>query len=343
MKALVHDGGGQILLEDRPEPVVSLTTDAIVRMTKTTLCGTDLQSLTGDTRNRAPGRVLGHEGVGVIHAKGTDVRRFDVGDHVLIAGITSCGTCDYCLKQIYGHCREGGRILGRTIDGTQAEFVRIPHAENSLYAIPAVADEDALVTLSDILPTSFECSGVPVRIRPGSAVAIVGAGPIGLAALLMVRRHAPAAILMIDIDDNRLKVAETFGATALVNSADEPVRDVVMALTQGRGVDIAIEAVGVIETFALCERIVAGGGTIANVGIHGTQVNLFLDRLWHRNITLTTHRADAPDTPAALAGSGHGRAASLLRYRFELRQILYAYDVFGRASANRALKVIVDI
>jgi len=342
MKALVYNGTDRIALEDRPEPVVGLATDAVVKITRTTLCGTDLHLLKGDIRNCEPGRVLGREGVGVVVAKGAAVRAFDIGDHVLIAGITSCGACGYCRTQMYAHCVEGGRTLGRTIDGTQAEFVRIPHADTSLYAIPPGADEEALVVLSDILPASLECGRGWIQIRPGSQVAIVGAGPIGLAALLTVKRCSPAAIIMIDIDDDRLNAALRFGATASINSAGGRANDAVMTLTNGRGVDTAIEAVGVIETFELCEKIITGGGMIANIGVHGTQVNLFLEKLWDRNISLTTRRADPPKRPPP-DESGNIRSELPGTRYFKLSQILDAYEAFGHASATKVLKVIVEV
>ena len=266
MKALVYQGPGRKALEDRPMPEIAAPTDAIVKISKTTICGTDLHILKGDVPSCKPGRILGHEGVGVVSATGVGVTQFHPGDHVLISCISSCGKCEYCRKGMYSHCVTGGWILGNQIDGTQAEYVRIPHADTSLYPIPAGADEEALVMLSDILPTGFECGVLNGKVQPGSTVAIVGAGPIGLATLLTAQFYSPAEIIMIDLDENRLEVAKRFGATAIVNAADGQAAAQVMNMTGGRGVDTAVEAVGVPSTFVLCQELVAPGGTIANVG-----------------------------------------------------------------------------
>src|SRR5579863_9075978 len=260
MKAFVYNGPGKMALEDRPVPEISSPTDAIVKIVKTTICGTDLHILKGDVPTCEPGRILGHEGIGVIDSVGSGVTTFKKGDRVLISCISACGKCDYCRRGMYSHCSTGGWILGNAIDGTQAEFVRIPHADTSLYPIPAGADEEALVMLSDVLPTGFECGVLNGKVQPGSTVAIIGSGPIGLAALLTAQVYAPAQIIMIDRDANRLEVARTFGATACVNNASgDPVAEI-MKLTGGVGVDCAIEAVGVPASFELCESIIAPGG-----------------------------------------------------------------------------------
>src|SRR5580692_8087562 len=260
MKALVYHGPGKKALENRPMPRIDMATDAIVKITKTTICGTDLHILKGDVATCAPGRILGHEGVGIIAEAGVGVTGFAKGDPVLISCISSCGKCDYCRRGMYSHCKTGGWILGNAIDGTQAEYVRIPHADTSLYRIPPGADEEALVMLSDILPTGFECGVLNGKIEPGGTVAIVGAGPIGLAALLTAQFYSPAEIIMIDLDNNRLEAAKRFGATAIVNSTDGKALETVMKMTGNRGVDTAIEAVGIPATFELCEKLVAPGG-----------------------------------------------------------------------------------
>jgi alcohol dehydrogenase len=246
---------------------------------------------------------------------------------------------------MYSHCASGGWILGNSIDGTQAEFVRIPHADTSLYPIPAGADEEALVMLSDILPTGFECGVLNGRVAPGSTVAIVGSGPIGLAALLTAQFYSPARTIMIDLDDNRLEVAKSFGATDLVNSSNGKAAAAVMELTGGRGVDTAIEAVGLPATFNLCEELVAAGGTIANIGVHGVKVDLHLETLWSRNVTITTRLVDTVSTPMLLKTLQSKRldAKRLITHRFKLDQILEAYDTFSRAAVTKALKVIIEV
>jgi alcohol dehydrogenase len=343
MNALVYHGPGRRSWEEKPRPSIREATDAIVRITTSTICGTDLHILKGDVPTVTDGRILGHEGVGVVEQVGGAVSGFRRGDKVLISCITSCGKCDFCKRGMYSHCRSGGWILGNTIDGTQAEYVRIPHADTSLYQLPAHADEEALVMLSDIFPTGFECGVLNGQLKPGDTVAIVGAGPIGLATLLTAQFYSPAEIIMVDLDANRLEVARGFGATKLVDSSDGKAVDTVMALTGGAGVDVAVEAVGIPATFDICQAIVAPGGRIANVGVHGKPVQLQLDRLWAHNITLTTRLVDTVTTPMLLkvVQSGKVQPAKLVTHRFELADVMKAYDVFGNAAKERALKVVL--
>lgn len=344
MKALVYRGPGQKLLEDRPKPRLLEATDAIVRIRKTTICGTDLHILKGDVPTCTPGRILGHEGVGLVDEIGTAVTTFKPGDHVLISCISSCGKCEYCRRGMYSHCVRGGWILGNKIDGTQAEYVRIPHADTSLYHIPDGSDEEALVMLSDILPTGFECGVLNGKVEPGSTVAIVGAGPIGLSALLTSQFYSPAQIILVDMDDNRLQVASRFGATAVINNRDGKAAEKIMQMTAGRGVDTAIEAVGVPASFITCEDIVAPGGVIANVGVHGVKVDLHLERLWDRNIAITTRLVDTVTTPMLLrtVQSQKLDPKRLITHHFKLDRILDAYDTFGAAAKSNALKVVIE-
>lgn len=340
MKALVYHGPGKREWEEKPKPVIKNSSDAIIRITKTTLCGTDLHIMKGDVPEVVDGLILGHEGVGVIEEVGSAVLNFKVNDKVLISCITSCGICEACKKGMYAHCETGGWILGHLIDGTQAEYVRIPHADTSLYHIPNGAEEEAMVMLSDILPTGFECGVLKGEVKPGDTVAIVGAGPIGLAALLTAQFYSPAEIIMIDLDENRLNVAKKFGATKLVskNAVEE-----VMKLTNGKGVDVAIEAVGIPATFDICQSIVAAGGHIANIGVHGKSVELHLEKLWSRTITITTRLVDTVTIPMLLKTvlSGKLQPEKLITHRFELNEIMKAYDTFGNASEEKALKVIL--
>jgi alcohol dehydrogenase len=344
VKALVYHGVDNKSLDDRPVPEISAPGDAIVRITRTTICGTDLHILKGDVPTCVPGRILGHEGVGVVEKVGAAVSTFRAGDHVLISCISSCGKCDACRRGMYSHCSTGGWILGNKIDGTQAEYVRIPHADTSLYPIPAGADEEALVMLSDILPTGFECGVLNGRVQPGSNVAIVGSGPIGLAALLTAQFYAPARIIMLDRDENRLAVAKRFGATDCINiDTTDPV-DTVMQLTQEAGADCVIEAVGVPASFEMCESLVAAGGIIANVGVHGVKADLHLEALWDRNISITTRLVDTVSTPMLLKTVRSGRLdpKALITHRFKLDKILAAYDTFDRAAETHALKVLIE-
>ena len=344
MKALVYHGAGKKAWEIVPKPLIIETTDVVVKILKTTICGTDLHIMKGDLPKVKAGRILGHEGVGIIEETGSSVSNFKVGDHVIISCVTSCGKCEYCKKGMYSHCEKGGWILGYMIDGTQAEYVRIPYADNSLYAIPAGSDEEALVMLSDILPTGFECGVLNGQVKPGDTIAIVGAGPVGMAALLTAQFYTPAEIIVIDQDYNRLNVAKTFGATHIINSGSENAIEKVMAITNGKGVDTAIEAVGVAATFELCEEIIAPGGHIANIGVHGKSVTLHLETLWSRNITITTRLVDTVTTPMLFktVQSKKIEPKKLITHRFKLEQMIEAYDTFEHAAKEKALKVIIE-
>jgi alcohol dehydrogenase len=340
MKALVYHGPGKRAWEEKPKPKIENSTDAIIRITKTTICGTDLHIMKGDVPEVIEGLILGHEGVGVIEEAGQGVSNFKVGNKALISCITSCGSCEACKKGMYSHCETGGWLLGHMIDGTQAEYVRIPHADNSLHHVPDAVNEEAIVMLSDILPTGFECGVLKGQIKPGDTVAIVGAGPIGLAVLLTAQFYSPAEIIMVDLDENRLNIAKTFGATNLVT--DNAVEKI-MKLTDGKGVDVAIEAVGASSTFDICQSIVAAGGHIANIGVHGKSVELHLEKLWSGNITITTRLVDTITTPMLLKTilSGKLKPEKLITHRFAMKEIMKAYDTFENAAKQKALKVIL--
>lgn len=345
MKALVYRGPGFKALEDRPKPTILKPDDAVVKITKTTICGTDLHILKGDVPTCTVGRILGHEGTGVVESVGSAVTAFKAGDRVLISCISSCGKCEYCRRGMYSHCKTGGWILGNEIDGTQAEYVRIPHADTSLYHIPENLDEEAMVMLSDILPTGFECGVLNGRIEdPGVNVAIVGAGPVGLAALLTAQFFSPGQLIVIDQDDTRLAVAKQFGATETINNAKVDSVARVKELTAGAGVDAAIEAVGVPATFELCQDLIAPGGTIANVGVHGRKVDLHLEKLWSQNIAITTRLVDTVTTRMLLRAVEAKKVdpTRLITHRFPLDRILDAYDTFSRAADTRALKVVIS-
>jgi alcohol dehydrogenase len=341
MHALVYHGPGKPSWEAHQRPALQAAHDAVVRITTSTICGTDLHILKGDLPSVTEGRILGHEGIGVIDEVGTSVSAFRKGDKVLISCITSCGKCDFCRKQMFSHCRHGGWILGNTIDGTQAEYVRIPYADTSLYPLAPDADEEAAVMLSDILPTGFECGVLSGQVKPGDTVAIVGLGPVGLAALMTARFYSPAEILCVDLDDNRLKVAKSYGATMLINSADGKAVQRVMELTHGEGVDVSIEAVGIPATFDICQGILGAGGHLANIGVHGQPVVLHMEKLWDRNATLTTRLVDTVTTPMLIHAlqSGKLEPGKLVTHRFALDDILQAYDTFGNAAKHGALKV----
>jgi alcohol dehydrogenase len=242
------------------------------------------------------------------------------------------------------HCATGGWILGNEIDGTQAEYVHIPYADTSLYQMPPGIDEQALVMLSDILPTGLECGVLNGKVQTGNSVGIVGAGPVGLAALLTRSSTPPAELMVIDMEVHRIQVAKRLGATVTINAADNDVPDTLMKMTGGRGVDTGIEAVGVPASFATCEDIVAHGGTIANVGINGVNVDLHLERLWSRNITITTRLVDAVTLPMLLktVQSRKLDPKVLITDHFKLDYLPDAYGKFARAASTQALKIIIN-
>lgn len=349
MKALVYHGPGQKAWEDVPDPKIQQPTDVIVRIDTTTICGTDLHILKGDVPAVTPGRILGHEGVGTVTEVGDAVQTIAVGDRVIISCISACGSCSYCHQGLYAHCLadEGasgiGWIFGHLIDGTQAELVRVPFADNSLYTIPAGVTDDAAVMLSDILPTGFEIGVRYGKVKPGDVVAVVGAGPVGLAAMMTSGLYGAARVIAIDLDDNRLQQARQFGATDGVNSGAADVVEQVKAMTDGLGVDVAIEAVGIPATFDLCTKLVRPGGAVANVGVHGAPVELALQDLWISDIQITMGLVSTSTTPMLLKlVAQHKLAAERFgTHHFTFDQVLDAYDTFGRAAETKALKVVI--
>jgi alcohol dehydrogenase len=350
MKALVYQGPGAIDWTDVPDPVIQQPTDVIVRIETTTICGTDLHILKGDVPAVTPGRILGHEGVGVITEVGSSVTDLAVGDRVILACISACGHCSYCHAGLYSHClaAEGasgiGWIFGHLIDGTQAEYVRVPFAENSVYKVPEGVTNQQGVMLSDILPTGFEIGVQYGAVKPGDIVAVVGAGPIGLSIISTAGLYGAARIVSIDLDANRIEQARRFGATDGVNSGDADWKDQVLALTDGLGVDVAIEAVGIPLTLQMATEIVRPGGHVANVGVHGKPVELALEDLWIKNVVISTGLVNTNTLPMLLklVASGKIDADAFASHHFALGDILDAYDTFGRAAETKALKIVID-
>ncbi len=344
MRALVYHGPDHMAWEDAPDPVIIDDTDAIVRVEATTICGTDLHILKGDVPAVTDGRILGHEAVGTVTQIGSATRRVAVGDRVLVSCITSCGTCRYCRDGHAGQCLGGGGwILGNTIDGTQAEFVRVPFADLSTHPIPSGVSDEAVLMLADILPTGYEVGVLNGHVQPGDVVAIVGAGPIGLSAIIGSRLFSPSTVIAIDLADSRLEAAKMFGADVTVNNGREDALEIVRSLTDGLGADVAIEAVGVPATFELAATLIRPGGHIANIGVHGKAVTLHLEDLWTRDVTITTGLVDAFSTPTLLRliTKGDLDAARLVTHHFSLDDIERAYDVFGRAADTGALKIVL--
>lgn len=342
MKALVFNGNLEIALEERPMPKILMPTDVVVKVLKTTICGTDLGIYKGKNPEIAKGRILGHEGMGIVEEVGTGVSRFKKGEKVLISCITSCGSCEYCKRQLYAHCKDGGWILGYMIDGVQAEYVRIPHADTSLYKIPEAIDDEIAVLLSDILPTGHEIGVQYGNVKPGDTIAIVGVGPVGMAVLLTSQFYSPSIIIAIDMDGNRLQLAKELGATHTINSAKVNVLDSVKNIAD-EGVDVAIEAVGIPETWNICQNIVKPGGHIANVGVHGVKVDFEIQKLWMKNLTITTGLVNTNTTPMLLkAVSAHKLELNkMITHHFKLSDIEKAYQVFLHSAKEKAMKIII--
>jgi alcohol dehydrogenase len=342
MKGFVFHGPGDSAWDDVPDPGIKESTDAIVRVETTTICGTDLHILKGDVPEVRPGTVLGHEAVGEIVEAGRDVHAVQPGERVLVSCITACGRCGYCWERTYGQCRGGGGwILGHVVDGTQAEYVRVPHADLSVHALPGTVDSKDAVLLADIFPTAYEVGVLNGHVHPGDSVVVVGAGPIGLAAIATARLFAPGRIVAVDLAATRLEAAKQLGADALADAAEAP--ELIADLTDGLGADVAIEAVGEPESFELCTRAVRPGGHVANVGVHGRPVTLHLEDLWSRNVTITTGLVDTYSTPTLLRMAAAGRlpTSTLVTHTFPLDQMEEAYDVFGRGADTGALKVVL--
>ncbi|MEU8986589.1 zinc-dependent alcohol dehydrogenase family protein [Streptomyces sp. NPDC048558] len=343
MKGYVFHGPGQSAWEEVPDPAIKEPTDAIVRVGAVTICGTDLHILKGDVPEVRPGTVLGHEAVGEIVEVGSDVRTVRPGDRVLVSCITACGRCAYCREGAYGQCRGGGGwILGHLIDGTQADYVRVPYADLSVHPLPGAMDSADAVLLADIFPTAYEVGVLNGHVRPGDTVVVVGAGPIGLAAIVTARLFTPERIVAVDLAAARLEAARQLGADAVADARETP-EQLVADLTDGLGADVVIEAVGVPESFELCTRMVRPGGHVANVGVHGAPATLHLEDLWIKNITITTGLVDTYSTPTLLRMTAAGRlpTSQLVTHTFPLARMEEAYDVFARAADTGALKVVL--
>ncbi len=344
MNALVYHGDHDIRYEEVAKPVLASNKDAIVKMVKTTICGTDLGIYKGKNLYMKEGTILGHEGVGIVEEIGTGVTQFKKGDKVIISCITSCGTCKNCKKQMYSHCEDGGWILGHLINGTQAEYVRIPHADNGLHHLPSTIDDEAALMISDALPTGFEMGVLYGHVQPGDAVAIVGAGPVGMAALLTAQFFSPAQLIVIDLDENRLAFAKNIGATHVINSETENVVERVKEIT-GAGVDVSIEAVGIPSTFTLCTQLVNAGGHVANVGVHGQPVELELEKLWIKNINISMGLVNTNTIPQIIkaVASEKINPKALITHRYKLDEILKAYDIFLNAAREKAMKIVIEV
>jgi len=345
MQALVYHGPGQKAWEDVPKPQITEDTDAIVRVDCVTICGTDLHILKGDVPAVTDGRILGHEAVGTVETVGSGVKTVKPGDRVLVSCITSCGRCRFCREGRYGQCLGGGGwILGHKIDGTQAEFVRVPFADTSTYPVPHGTSDEQILMLADILPTGYEVGVLNGSVRPGDVVAVVGAGPIGLSAIMGARLFSPSHVVAIDLADSRLEAAKQFGADVVVNNGSQDPREVIHSLTDGLGADVTIEAVGVPATFELAVMLVRPGGRTANIGVHGEPAVLHLEEQWIRDITVTTGLVDTYSTPTLLrlVTSHQIDAARFMTHQFALADFPEAYQVFANAAETGALKVVLS-
>ena len=344
MKALVYHGPGQRSWEEVPDPTILSDTDVIVGVDAVTICGTDLHILKGDVPEVAPGTILGHEAVGTVEEVGSAVRSVQPGDHVLVSCIAGCGTCRYCREGHYGQCIAGGGwALGHTIDGVQAEFARVPFADLSLHQLPQGVTDEAAVLLADILPTSYEVGVLNGGVRPGDTVVIVGAGPIGLAAVMTSKLYSPGCLIVIDPAEPRRDAAKRLGADIVLDSDADAALEVVQSVTGGLGADVVMEAVGIPATFEMCTTLVRPGGRVANIGVHGAPATLHLETLWIKNVTITTGLVDTSTTPRLLRllAEHHLDPTPMITHRFALDQFMEAYDVFSRPAETGALKVVL--
>lgn len=344
MHALVYGGPGRRSWLEVPDPQIQQATDAIVRVDAVTICGTDLHILKGDVPEVQPGRILGHEAVGTVAEVGSAVSRLSVGDRVLVSCITACGSCRYCRDGQFGQCLGGGGwLLGHRIDGTQAEYVRVPFADNSTHHVPDDVSDEQMVMLADILPTSYEVGVLNGAVRPGDIVVIIGAGPIGLAAILTARLYSPSHVVVVDVADARLEAARKLGADVVVNASTEDARVIVDGLTAGLGADVVMEAVGVPETFEQAVRLVRAGGHVANIGVHGAPATLHLEDIWIKNLTITTGLVDTHSTPRliGLVASRQIDTSPMITHHFGFDEFDLAYDVFARSGDTGALKVLL--
>jgi alcohol dehydrogenase len=344
MRALVYHGPGQRGWDSADDPTIIDPTDAVVRVDTTTICGTDLHILKGDVPETTPGTILGHEAVGTVQEVGAGVNSVAPGDRVLMSCVSSCGRCRYCKEGRYGQCLGGGGwIFGHLINGLQAEYARVPFADNSVYKVPENLTDEQVLFLADILPTSYEVGVLNGTVSPGDVVAIVGAGPIGLAAILTARLYTPGRIVAIDLADSRLEGARRFGADITINNSDEDAVELIMELTGGLGADVAFEAVGVPQTFELATDLVRPGGRVANIGVHGKPATLHLEKLWIRDVTITTGLVDTFSIPQLLRLIASGRLdpSMFATHRFALADTMSAYDTFADAANSGALKVVL--
>lgn len=354
MKALTYYGEHDLRFEDRPIPAIIESTDAIIRLLKTTICGTDLgiykgknpeiEEIAARETGRWNGRIIGHEGIGIIEEVGDSVKNFKKGDKVIISCVSRCGSCENCQKQLYGNCLKAGWILGYMIDGTHAEYVRTPFADNSLYRLPDDLDTDVAVFLSDILPTGHEIGVQNGNVQPGDRIVIVGAGPIGISSLLTAQLYSPAEIIMVDMDENRLEFAKELGATCAINSAKEDVVEKILEMTNGKGVDVAIEAVGLPATWDICQQVVKAGGHLANVGVHGHPVTFNIDKLWIKSVTIKTGIVNTNTTNMLLKSCATGKlpVKRMATHHFKFSEMEKAFNVFKNGATHKAMKVIID-
>jgi Threonine dehydrogenase and related Zn-dependent dehydrogenases len=345
MQALVYHGPGEKEWESKSDPTIEQPTDAIVQIDTTTICGTDLHILKGDVPTVTDGRTLGHEAVGTVVESGSGVEDIQQGDKVLVSCISACGRCRYCRRGLQSQCLSGGGwILGHLVDGTQAEYVRTPFADTSLYKVPEGLSDEQVLFLADILPTGFEIGVLNGGVKPGDTVVVVGAGPVGLAAIITAKLYGPGRIVAVDLDNSRLERAQEFGADVVINNSSENVVERVQEMTDGLGADVVMEAVGVPATFELCTELVCPGGRVANIGVHGEPATLHLETLWIKSITITTGLVDAYSTLTLLNLVSEGRLdpTGLTTHRFELNEIMEAYDVFADAANTNAIKVTLS-
>lgn len=345
MKALVHDGNGTIAIKERPKPEPVEPGDAIVRVTLSTICTSDLHIIHGAVPRALPNTVLGHEFVGVIEQVGENVTNLAPGDRVAVSCETFCGECFYCKRGWVNNCAQGGWELGCRLDGCQAEFVRVPYAEHTCSIIPdSVTDEDALF-LGDIVATG-QWGAEIAELERGCTVAVIGAGPVRLATMMCAKLAEPGRIIAIDIDAKRLALAQERGLAdetmdASVMSLDA-IETAVHNMTEGRGADAVVEAAGGSNTFEMAWRIARPNAVVVISAMYEGPQTLPLHEMYGKNLVFKTGGVDAANMNETmkLVEKGRINTICLVSKRYALNDILEAYRAF-EAHEDGCLKMII--
>ena len=346
MKAVVYKGNGEIALEDRPIPKILDDRDAIIKVTLTTICSSDIHIKHGAVPRAVPGTILGHEFVGRVVETGSAVKKIKPGDRVSVNVETFCGECFFCKRGFVNNCTDpdGGWALGCRIDGGQAEYVRIPFADNGLTVIPDhVSDEQALFN-GDILSTGYWAAKIG-ELNPADTVAVIGAGPTGLCTMMCARLYTPARIIAIDTDEYRLNLAKEKGLAdiTLIPGRDDPEK-VIKELTDGRGADTVFEVAGGADTFQTAWKIARPNAVVVVVAMYEEAQELPLPDMYGKNLVFKTGGVDGSYCREIMDLTACGKldAGFLITHRCSLNDIMNAYDIFENKK-DHVIKYAVNI